>query len=290
RFRRLRGLSLARNGKGGRAGAAARAGGAPAGVATRQVDAGATGGSSAADIPFPRSRLARVIGRALRSRQPHGQAYRRQPADPGADRPLDVRLALQAAPSRDTGLRRCRARHRRPLLEPTDHATRQVALTVSALRCSLSGAVARAEQSEARVKGNESGSRASRERAQPGLRLKPFDAELPEQERQEVRAFLVLRLLRRPEAVSGIVIDAQKYRPVARCCGLQLRRHLARLPGIDAWIVDPGEDHYGRVFHAVLDVVVAAHLEQALESIRFLDRPELLNVRHTVGVEIHTHQ
>jgi hypothetical protein len=81
--------------------------------------------------------------------------------------------------------------------------------------------------------------------------VKPLDAELPEQERERVGELFVALLLRRAVAVTGVEVDAQKHGLSARRSRLQPRRHLRRLPRVDARIVDAGHDQHRRILRAV---------------------------------------
>src|SRR5947199_2960323 len=79
-------------------------------------------------VPVPGFRIARIAGRALGGGKPDGPARRRQPADPGARRALDVQLALQAASGVDPGLRRRRARYHRAVSAQAHRAAGEAAL------------------------------------------------------------------------------------------------------------------------------------------------------------------
>src|SRR5207237_10867030 len=137
---------------------------------------------------------------------------------PGARRPLDVCITLQAASGGDPGLRRRRPRHDRKIPAATDGAAGEAALVVvpaeaGACRAGFIRPAPRANEFAPTFL-------VSRDDNLMRFRLESRHAELPEQERERIGALFVLRLLGRAEAVSCIEVDAQQNGLAAGGCCL----------------------------------------------------------------------
>ena len=86
-----------------------------------------------------------------------------------------------------------------------------------------------------------------------------------------------------------IVVKAQQYRFGILDCGgsrLQARRHFARLPDLDAWIIYPVHQQYRRIGGAVLDMIIRTHHRQALETIGRFHAAKFRDIRWPIWCEL----
>src|SRR5256714_2631060 len=108
-------------------------------------------------------------------------------------------------------------------------------------------------------------------------------ARLPEEEGVVVGGLALALLFRRADAVAGVVVEVEEHGLAGGGGGDEARRHLHRLPVVDARVVDAVHQHHRGIGDAFLHVVVAAHREERAELVLLRHGAVLGAARHAVG-------